>query len=55
MSGDIAFDALAPLSSRLGFKRDSGRSVLRWLLELGGDEAVARWCFEQLDQKCMPA
>ncbi|MDA8289724.1 MAG: hypothetical protein M0014_14990 [Actinomycetota bacterium] len=48
-------DELAPLSSRLGFKRDSGRSVLRWLLEQGGDESVARRCFEQLDQKSAPA
>jgi hypothetical protein len=42
---------LAPLSSRLGFQRDSGRSVLRWLLEQGGDDAVTRWSFEQLDHE----
>jgi hypothetical protein len=48
-------DELAPLSSRLGFQRDSGRSVLRWLLEQGGDESVARWSFEQLDKKSVPA
>jgi hypothetical protein len=29
--------------------------VLRWLLEQGGDESVARWFFEQLDQKSVPA
>ncbi|HEV2360200.1 MAG TPA: type IV toxin-antitoxin system AbiEi family antitoxin domain-containing protein, partial [Acidimicrobiales bacterium] len=31
-------DELAPLARRLGFREGAGESVLRWLLEMGGDQ-----------------
>ena len=40
---------LAPLAFRLGFKRHAGRSVLRWLLDLGADETVATSALEMLE------
>lgn len=39
---------LAPLARRLGFREGAGESVLRWLLELGGDQEVARSALERL-------
>lgn len=39
---------LAPLAFRLGFRKGAGHSVLRWLLELSGDDDVRTQAFEML-------
>ena len=41
-------EELAPLARRLGFREGAGESVLRWLLEIGGDQEVARSTLEAL-------
>lgn len=42
---------LAPLATRLGFQRHAGRSVLRWLLELGGDAKVTAQALDTLNKQ----
>jgi hypothetical protein len=44
-------EELSQLAFRLGFRRGAGESVLRWLLELGGDPTVASAALEILGQR----
>lgn len=39
-------DSLAPHAARFGLRRSDGLSLLRWLLDLGGDPDVHRWLQE---------
>lgn len=41
-------EELAPLARRLGFRDGAGERVLRWLLEIGGDQEVARSALKTL-------
>ena len=44
----VFVEELSRIARRLGFQEGAGESVLRWLLELGGDQEVASRALEML-------